>query len=401
MHFITITYNIVIVIRRLKRCDNMTTMGLEVEIPHITRRTAQLVDWCRCEVHDDGSIRHDNYSIDGLSIVPLKSKRFGAVYPSGAAAADHFGVEIVTSPYEYEEMRRHAERFAKFFGHLPTTPRASIHVHVDVIDKPWTYVRNLCHWFIALEAPLYRLSALGEEHRGQQMYNGAPQDHLYARPLTNSIGIRPSPRRVHRPLVDYEALITAKTASEFVRAWGRLDKYWGTLPRYCPHRQHGLNIVPLQTLHTVEWRLFNGRYRYMPQVIDIVHAMHRLAERGAPTFEPMPLGTQPDISGKEIQAILGLDNLLPIWGRDRDKWRWVRGCDVHAMPSHYEGGRYDILYAPTDEDTNIIWNNNGQDDNSSEGFCFGVSTAPRGVRGRRRRPEPEEYEIDNDSEEED
>lgn len=382
-------------------------MGLECEIPHITARTASLVDWCRVDIHDDGSIRNENYTIDDVAILPMR-RRNQLIYPSGVMLTDRFGAEIVTQPYEYEELRAHAVSLASMFGHVPTTPRSSIHVHVDVIDKPWTYVQNLMKWFVALEAPLYRLSALGEEHRGVQWFEDpqhrdrglVQQDHNYARPLTNSIGISNGRRNV--PLIDIAKLLTADTASSFVSAWGRLDLYWGGLPHYCPHRLHAINIVPLLKHHTIEWRMFNGRYRFIPKVLDIVHAMHKLAERPFPdAFPVMPLGSKPKFTATEMSVLLGVD-VYDVWGS-----AWVPGCREYALASHYRG---DFQASPL----NIfrvadIWNNARVLDEGRSDFCFGVSSARRGIPpdGRRRQFEPDElpgfyYDNgDNDNDDDD
>lgn len=374
-------------------------MGLECEIPHITAATASLVNWCRVEIHDDGSVRNDNYTIDGVAVLPMHRHEH-LVYPSGAVVTDRFGAEIVTKPYDYHELHQHAATLASLFGHVPTTPRASIHVHVDVIDRPWTYVQNLVRWFLVLEAPLFRISALGEQHRGVQWFSDPQhrergryqQDHNYARPLTNSVGVAHGRRRV--PLIDAAGLLSATTASDFVAAWGRMDLYWGELQRYCPHRLHALNLVPLLTHHTVEWRLFNGRYRYLPKVLEVIRAMHVLAERPVPyDFIAMPLGSQPSWTADEMSELLQMD-VRDVWGHG-----WVPGCRVTAASHHYRGD----LPMPSRDELSVrrIWNNAGQDDDGSASFCFGVSSATRGIqRGNRRNRLDELLDLPDEDEEE-
>ncbi len=313
---------------------------------------------------------------DGASILPLHRKGDRHIYPSGSCITDRYGAEIVTRPYEYVDLHRHAKNFARMFGHIPTTPRASIHVHVDVADKHWTYVQNLVRWFIRLEAVLFRLSALGEAHRGTQWFTDpdysdrgqVQQDHNYARPLTDSIGIRCGPRMI--ALINTDELLQAKTASTFVAAWGRLDTTWGALQRYCPHRLHALNIVSLQTYCTVEWRLFNGRYKYLPKVLEIINAVHLLAEKPVPdTIAPMPLGSTPDISAQEVSRLLDVD-ITKVWGNT-----WVQGCQHHALKSHYRNEDWNVPSSRTS--VKAIFNNAGDYDSST--FCFGVSSAPRGL----------------------
>lgn len=347
-------------------------MGLECEIPYLSQDAALIVDWLVVDIHNDGSIRHTNYMIDGVAVLPMRNKYHRFIYPSGAVIADQYGAEIVTKPYEYTELHTGVSGMARMFGYVPTTPRASIHVHVEVIDKSWRYVQNLLRWFIHLEAPLFRLSALGEEHRGQQWFSdpqhpdqeAVKQDHNYARPLTDSIGIRRGNRMT--PLIDYDDVLSAESASDMVAAWGRLDLSWGSLSRYSPHRLHALNIVPLMLHHTVEWRLFNGRYRYLPKILEIINAVHRLAEQPVPNdFPRMPLGSTPDMTSAMMSDILGVD-VRDIWGRD-----WLPPCDQHAIKSHYDG---DFL-APVRHRTPVrpIVNNAALIDDGSDDFCFGVS----------------------------
>lgn len=287
--------------------------------------------WLRFEVHDDGSIRGSTYRVGEMAIYPQRDPDTDEpILCVGMSPAERIGLEITTSPYPYSEWVTLSQKVAHYFMSIPQTPRTSIHVHVDMAGEPWTKVRDLLLWVYALEAPLFRMASGGMTHRGERSYAGEANDHRYARPLSDPIGVTWG--RSLGPLIRWNDLKNAKTASEFVAAWGRMDYYWsGQVPlsNYCPHRLHMVNLVSLYRRGTFEWRLFDGMYTHLPLLIELVYRMHQLAEQGTPDFDPMLLGSEPGIDAAWMSELLGMD-CEQLWGV-----RWATGCQVHNRRSHY------------------------------------------------------------------
>jgi len=345
-------------------------MGLEVEIPGITRAAAEAArDFGRMDIHNDGSLRIPTYAIkeSGQCVLPMKNKAASFIIPSGCAPIDMggrggFGAEIVTSPYPYRDMLGIAKKIGEYFGHIPTHPRASIHVHVDVGNRPWRYVQNVIRWFVHLEAPLYRIAAFNERHRGELAFEGEANNHRYARPITNSIYMYNRDKNDELVAsINVADLLEAKTASSMLKAWGRMDRLWrGADSKYIPHRLHGLNITPIQYQGTLEWRIFNGSYRHTALIIELVNAIHEIALKSTPDFKPMYLGGKYEFSAKDFYNIVGVD-VSHVWGK-----KWGNPCTPQV--GHYN--QRNENYFRLSERVFTVTNNNGSDDNSKDDFVL-------------------------------
>lgn len=279
----------------------------------------------------------------------------------GMQRTEPIGLELVTTPYSYEDMLPIARKFAWFLGTIPETPRTSIHVHVDVAGEPWTYVQRVLRWVYALEAPLFRMSCGGNVHRGARSYRGALNDHMYARPLSNSIGTLWGKKNDH--VINLQDLLTASTASELAAAWGRLDLYWGRerqLTHYSPHRLHMVNLASVPRQGTFEWRIFDGMFTRSAEIVELVYAVHKLAERGDPDFAPMTLGMKPNIDAEWMSNLLGIDCSI-LWGEN-----WQQPCQLTAKPHHYQNSDVPNLATVAQMAVNKIHNNVKYDDGSAE-----------------------------------
>lgn len=289
------------------------------------------INFCQYSVHNDGSIRGETYRVGDLAIIPELDATGRVILSQGMQRADPVGLEIVTSPYPYEDMRYIAEKFTYYLASTPQTPRTSIHVHVDVGDLPWTTVKNVVLWAHALEAPLYRIACGGGIHRGARMYQGDYTDHKYARPLSSPIYCAWSKSR--SPVIDWDQLISSDTASKFAASWGRLDMFWTgerQLVHYSPHRLHMINLASVLRQGTLEWRLFDGLYNQLTVFVEVVNSIHNLAMSGPPEFEPMLLGTTPDISADWISQLLNTD-INTAWGT-----AWQDPCRDRKLFHHYQ-----------------------------------------------------------------
>jgi hypothetical protein len=80
---------------------------------------------------------------------------------------------------------------------------------------------------------------------------------------------------------------------------------------------------------TLEWRIFNGVYRHIETILDVVYSIHRLAKIKKPDIAPMPLGGSYAFKPDDFKDITGVD-VSNVWGRS-----WPEGCDPDPLVSHY------------------------------------------------------------------
>lgn len=310
--------------------DELLRVGLEVEFRGVDRdalrSTMRKLNGNRfsIDLHDDGSIRFPSYRI---ADVPLLAHhiRGRALLPPGAEQMSAYGPEVVTGVLTRQQAIDCSYFLSDLLYKVPETETASIHVHTSGFQD-WKHIHNLLLWFYYLEAPLYRLAGLGKSHRGEK------NDYKFCRPLSNSIALRKG-REGYVPLIDIGKLITARNFTELLYSWGRMDFYWHEgIGHYCPHRLHGINIVPLPRIGTVELRIFNGVYRYIADALRISLALYDQAKLGPPpdTMIPMVLGEQPNFTLAQMNEILGFDVSPAIWGK-----RWPSGAMNDELLSHY------------------------------------------------------------------
>jgi hypothetical protein len=172
-------------------------------------------------------------------------------------------------------------------------------------------------------------------------------------------------------LVDIDTLLEAKTASQFVSAWGRMDVYWGrSLPsQWTPWRLMGLNLESVNKRGTLEWRVFNGVYYAMPAFLNLVAGVHAAAMQGKEPEESYVELSTPWILGQrhvsENTQLTILNDLCQydfshVWGFEP-----VDACRQTALPSHYEDSNTWLM---PEGRVNPIVNNFEERDNGSETF---------------------------------
>lgn len=308
-----------------------TTFGVEVEFYRLPNVAADgWRKWLRFACHDDGSLRDKTYVAGDLAVFPQEDERGLPILSAGMQLVKkNIGLEVVTEPYAYGELLGKMRKLSYYCASIPQSPRSSIHVHVDADGMTFEYIKNLLLWVHALEAPIFRISCGGGIHRGAREYQGAYNDHRYARPLSAPIGVSWGGIDL-ADLIIWQDIVSAATASELMAAWGRLDAFWRQgFEHYWPHRLHMINISSILRQGTIEWRIFDGLYSYMDTIVEFVYRMHKLAERGAPDFE-FVLGSKPGIDAQWFSILLDMD-ISQLWGDN-----WQTGCKTPALRSHYQ-----------------------------------------------------------------
>lgn len=344
-----------------------TTMGAELEFAKLgTNAVTGMENWLRFHLHNDGSVRDVTYTAGSIAIYPQEDKHGNPILSLGMKPQQPYGLEVITEPYTYTEFRTIGQKIAMVFGHIPANSRCSIHVHVDQHNETWRDVQRLIIWARALEAIIYRVSCGGNVHRGSQLYNGNPNDHKFARPLSMPIGVNWSNGKTN-PLIVWDRLVGANTASEFVSSWGRLDRYWsGGFEHYMPHRLHMINLSSILRLGTMEWRIFDGMYRYFDIILDFVAHIHMLSSKGELPDFSFDLGSTPNVDVDWVNKLLDMD-VSPLWGEN-----WQKGCISRHPLSHYPN--QPTLYTHSDSAIQPIMNRYARD--------MGEETFPLFVRER-------------------
>lgn len=327
-----------------------TTLGAELEFENVAPTAFEGFNALPYDLHDDGSTRTPTYTLDGtIAIIPHTFRNNRQLVPSGVMRnSNNYGMEFVTRPMTIASALELGglDLLSKHLKHIKSTNRTSIHIHIDVANRPWTYVQRTILWAHHLEAVLYRLAAGGRHHRGE--YN----DYKFCRPLSNPIGaLWGSNVRKARPLILMDKIGEAQTMTKMLAAWGRLDH----LPQpshYIAHRLHMINLASVLRQGTMEWRLFDALYQHLSTFVEIVASVHSLAALGPPPSEFYPLGSTPDLSMRDVSDLLQVD-VSRLWGS-----RWQDAPEGTYIAPHYDGGRMPRLYA-LDEETFTLPNDNG------------------------------------------
>lgn len=312
----------------------MLRVGFEIEVAGLSRRALRekvvpaLSSRFHVSLHDDGSIRRSNYEVDRVPIIPI-TVGTREYLPPGVQEVDRYGPEIVTDPYGKEDILQLAGEIAEALYKVPDNPRASIHVHLSGFNT-WQHIQRLLKFFYYYEAPLYRVFALGNRHRGELNYDGVPNDYRYCRPLSKPIHLMDGMKTV--PLLDIEKVLGATTFGQMLAAWGRLDWFWNEsgLQHYCPHRLHAVNLASLLRHRTVEIRVPNGTARFLQDTVALCIRIFELTTKKVePHTAPMVLGSKPDINADQFSQILGM-NIAHLWGH-----YWPKGVINESLLSHY------------------------------------------------------------------
>jgi len=339
-----------------------TKIGIELEIgPSRANISAlnNIFSPFTFQIHDDGSCRDRTYRIDSsegksppasLGIVPPLDNNGDYAVPMFMRSITASGLEVVFNPVSYKEAKSLVNIIKETFSHIHPSNHTGIHIHVDVRGKPFWFIKNVIMLFYYHEALLYRISAGGVIHRGESFTKRGYRDysgninHRFARPLSNSIGVEYLEGGWSN-LIDTDELTHAKSFSQLLKAWGRLDALgWPNMTHYAPHRLHGINIQSIAEHGTVELRIFNSVFRHMPLFLEVTASLFRkaweLGKRDVGLFyEPMILGRENvdfdgDIKLKEVEELLGLDIDPSAWG-----CKWV-SAPGELVRHHYSMERF-------------------------------------------------------------
>jgi len=329
--------------------------GLELEITNLTESGARNVvehsvgnlrGW---QIHHDGSTQRVGYAITGL---PFCVREFTTVH-SGSSSMRHqvqTGAEIVspildTSKPLWKTQVEYLCEWLRSNGHeLPGT-YTSTHVHISAAGLPLYVLKNLVRIWSFIEAPMFRLSVaeLGF-HRGV-----VRKEYAYCRPMSSPLVVFDQDENL-RSSFYLENLMKATTLEEFFLGYGACNPQAEPI-RYHPARYSALNLLPLLTIGTVEFRVFNESVdpRSIISWVEVCKAIVNTALTtkglGSDDYPQLPLGYSGDYDLGMFQTLFEMPDDL-MYGVER---LWNLG----QWPS-FDGVR---LFNSNNENIALSWNN--------------------------------------------
>jgi hypothetical protein len=153
---------------------------------------------------------------------------------------------------------------------------------------------------------------------------------------------------------------------------------------YVPHRLHMLNLLAVMRQGTMEWRLFDGVYKRLPEFLRLVLAIHKLAHSyKEPPFAPMLVGTEPPafLTAEWMSDCIGMD-VSKLWGGSSSSSSsspsssssfWPGPIKNAARLHHYGDFGWQIpVLEPSLTSMAPFMNNVGRHDDGSNGFSLFV-----------------------------
>ena len=282
------------------------TVGIEIESSFLTqdaainliRNSRLLGNW---RVHNDASINTTRSSIPGLGI------SFNSVNGQMFSRRT-YGAEIVSPPIDTTEDESWKDQVKELLGHIYKTgeipqKETSIHIHVNSAGIPVYFVQNLLRLWQGLEASIYRLGiAESGIHRGELR-----EDYKYCRPLSSPHVVLSD--NCLRYSYSVDKMLSAKTYADFFTAYGNVSLS-REANKYHPARYSGLNFFSLQSINTVEFRVFNMTTNWKNVVawIELCKSMLRQSMGKPIDLEKQDLGFSGEFNIPRLQSILEFDD---------------------------------------------------------------------------------------------
>jgi len=269
-------------------------IGIEVEAAQVTkdslRRIANRVGW---RLVEDGSCRSYRQSVGHIPVEEGGTEvMFGGelVSPIIDTTRDGWRDNIVIVLDGIRELGEGLDL------------RTSTHIHINCNGLPLFAIHSLIRMCAYLETAIYRIScAEHPAHRGV-----VHLDHGYARPLDGA-PVTGCGDALFRQVFTVDTLLKTKNLGELRMALGRHDLHGGS--KYHEARYTWLNLVPLFTIGSVEFRLFNSTFRPSTLFawIDLCKSMVQMSFGKGTVHHRNPLGTS-DITLEDMVELLMIDD---------------------------------------------------------------------------------------------
>jgi len=228
------------------------SVGIELEIENISQNNLGNLPR-EFRVHRDASCESDAYFSNGIEINTKDSTE--SLINLLRLSKSVSGCELVTagtldtSNLEYLYVLKNLTNMLISSGETPKSYRAGFHVHIN-LSYNLRILKSILRLARHLEQVLYLLGGMGYDYRGFK------NDSTYCRPMTKFGPVCvPVGRGGYSQAFSISELLKCKTTEEFKYKYGDIKHLSGS--HYIPIRYHGINLLPLFTQGSLEFRMFN------------------------------------------------------------------------------------------------------------------------------------------------
>ena len=245
------------------------SVGIEVEMENVRpRRFADArnlsSDTVQFRLTHDASCETNKDTLNGI---PITTDDDLARLINMNQRRETFGGEIVSSvidtsnPNYLKDLKR-LTRILNNFGEEPESFRAGFHVHINC-PLQLKILKSIVRLSRHLEQVFFLLGTMGYEFRGKK------NDSIYCRPITKKGPVIVQSPKGYVPVFSLTNLLETTTIADFKSLYGDLPNVMG-MTRYVPVRYHWINLVPLWTQGSLEFRVFNKTLNplYMKSCIE-------------------------------------------------------------------------------------------------------------------------------------
>jgi len=245
------------------------SVGIELELEDLIPQEILLPDFQR---KHDASCESRFNQIGGVKI-----NKPSDLYIDNISSST-FGTELVTMGVINTETPDYFARIKRLtnvinqLGESPRSYRAGFHVHVSC-PLNLRISKSIIRLARNQEQVLFLLGTMGYDFRGKK------NNSTYCRPITKKgPAIVPGNRGKYYPCMVLDDLLKTKTLAEFQAAYGDLISLLGDA-HYIPIRYHMINLVPLWTQGSLEFRVFNKSVNpyYLKAAIEYCKAFTKFA----------------------------------------------------------------------------------------------------------------------------
>lgn len=255
------------------------TTGVEIEVENIVVGHSPMSVALLWNTTHDASCESDGimHSSSGISISP--NSPLSAIISTEFIRRGVIGGEYVsgimdTSSGEHTFAVKQLVDFLRNNGETPESYRAGIHVHVSFSHPTLAMLKSIMKLWGYAEDIFYYIGGMGYTHRG------VLNDFTYCHPVYEFPLVIPHYGEYVK-LIDTDDLLDSDTISTFWERYGDVSQVGKS--RYFPVRYHGINLSPVLSKGTVEFRVFNKSLTtlYIVAAINFCSAFVNLAVAGA------------------------------------------------------------------------------------------------------------------------
>lgn len=228
------------------------SVGIELEVENVKQSDVNFTPNL-FRIHRDASCESDGYSSNqfNIDIENSCSELVEKLHLSRQTLGCEFVTSSVldTSTKDYLYTLKALTNFLLSKGENPKSYRAGFHVHIN-LSYNLRILKSVLRLSRHLEQVLYLLGGMGYDYRGFK------NDSTYCRPITKFGPVCvPTGSGEFSQVFTLTELLKCKNTAEFKVKYGDIANLRES--HYIPIRYHGINLLPLFTQGSLEFRMFN------------------------------------------------------------------------------------------------------------------------------------------------